>query len=64
MNLAGPDHGRGHASVLLGASQALREIAYASGFRDYSHFARRFASVLVTHQARTLQAKAATVRLH
>jgi AraC-like DNA-binding protein len=26
----------------LGASQALREIAYASGFRDYSHFARRF----------------------
>ena len=26
----------------LGASQALSEIAYASGFRDYSHFARRF----------------------
>src|ERR1700684_985648 len=26
----------------LGASQALRAIAYASGFRDYSHFARRF----------------------
>jgi AraC-like DNA-binding protein len=26
----------------LGASQTLREIAYASGFRDYSHFARRF----------------------
>jgi len=26
----------------LGAGQALREIAYASGFRDYSHFARRF----------------------
>jgi AraC family transcriptional regulator, positive regulator of tynA and feaB len=26
----------------LGASQALREIAYVSGFRDYSHFARRF----------------------
>lgn len=26
----------------LGASQALREIAYASGFREYSHFARRF----------------------
>jgi AraC family transcriptional activator of tynA and feaB len=26
----------------LGASQALREIACASGFRDYSHFARRF----------------------
>jgi AraC family transcriptional regulator, positive regulator of tynA and feaB len=26
----------------LGASQALRETAYASGFRDYSHFARRF----------------------
>lgn len=26
----------------LGASQALREIAYASGFRDYSHFAKRF----------------------
>jgi AraC family transcriptional regulator, positive regulator of tynA and feaB len=26
----------------LGASQALREIAYASGFHDYSHFARRF----------------------
>ena len=26
----------------LGASQALREIAYASGFRDYHHFARKF----------------------
>jgi AraC family transcriptional activator of tynA and feaB len=26
----------------LGTSQALGEIAYASGFRDYSHFARRF----------------------
>jgi AraC family transcriptional activator of tynA and feaB len=26
----------------LGASRALRQIAYASGFRDYSHFARRF----------------------
>jgi AraC family transcriptional regulator, positive regulator of tynA and feaB len=26
----------------LGASQALREIAYVSGFRDYRHFARRF----------------------
>ncbi len=26
----------------LGASRALREIAYASGFRNYSHFARRF----------------------
>ena len=26
----------------LGASQALREIACASGFRDYSHFARKF----------------------
>jgi AraC family transcriptional regulator, positive regulator of tynA and feaB len=26
----------------LGGSHALREIAYASGFRDYSHFARRF----------------------
>jgi len=26
----------------LGGSQALREISYASGFRDYSHFARRF----------------------
>ena len=26
----------------LGASQTLSEIAYASGFRDYSHFARRF----------------------
>ena len=26
----------------LHASQALREIAYASGFRDYHHFARKF----------------------
>ena len=26
----------------LGASRAFREIAYASGFRDYSHFARKF----------------------
>jgi AraC family transcriptional activator of tynA and feaB len=26
----------------LGSSQALGEIAYACGFRDYSHFARRF----------------------
>jgi AraC family transcriptional regulator, positive regulator of tynA and feaB len=26
----------------VGASQALREIAYASGFRDYHHFARKF----------------------
>jgi AraC family transcriptional regulator, positive regulator of tynA and feaB len=25
-----------------GASQALRQIAYASGFRDYRHFAKRF----------------------
>jgi AraC-like DNA-binding protein len=26
----------------LGASRAFREFAYASGFRDYSHFARKF----------------------
>jgi AraC family transcriptional regulator, positive regulator of tynA and feaB len=29
-------------SSALGASQALREIAYASGFRDYRHFAKKF----------------------
>jgi AraC-like DNA-binding protein len=27
---------------LLGTGQLLSEIAYASGFRDYTHFARKF----------------------
>jgi len=28
--------------ALLGASQPLSDIAYACGFRDYTHFARKF----------------------
>jgi AraC family transcriptional regulator, positive regulator of tynA and feaB len=31
-----------HRRALHGMSQSLSEIAYASGFRDYAHFARRF----------------------
>jgi len=31
-----------HRRALLGSGQPLSEIAYASGFRDYPHFARRF----------------------
>jgi AraC family transcriptional activator of tynA and feaB len=31
-----------HRRASLGTSQSLSEIAYASGFRDYTHFARRF----------------------
>jgi AraC family transcriptional regulator, positive regulator of tynA and feaB len=31
-----------HRRALLGTSQSLSEIAYASGFSDYTHFARRF----------------------
>jgi AraC family transcriptional regulator, positive regulator of tynA and feaB len=49
---------------VLGASQALREIAYASGFRDYSHFARRFRQRFGHAPGAQLQAKAATVRVH
>jgi AraC family transcriptional activator of tynA and feaB len=31
-----------HRRALLGTGQPLSEIAYACGFRDYAHFARRF----------------------
>jgi AraC-like DNA-binding protein len=31
-----------HRKALLGTGQPLGEIAYACGFRDYAHFARRF----------------------
>jgi AraC-like DNA-binding protein len=31
-----------HRRALLGASQPLSDIAYACGFRDYAHFARKF----------------------
>jgi AraC family transcriptional regulator, positive regulator of tynA and feaB len=31
-----------HRRALLGTSQSLSEIAYASGFSDYTHFARKF----------------------
>jgi AraC-like DNA-binding protein len=31
-----------HRRTLLGTNQPLSEIAYACGFRDYTHFARRF----------------------
>jgi AraC-like DNA-binding protein len=31
-----------HRRVQLGTSQSLSEVAYACGFSDYSHFARRF----------------------
>jgi AraC family transcriptional regulator, positive regulator of tynA and feaB len=31
-----------HRRALLGTGQPLREIAYACGFRDYAHFARKF----------------------
>jgi AraC family transcriptional activator of tynA and feaB len=31
-----------HRRVLLGTGEPLSEIAYACGFRDYAHFARRF----------------------
>jgi AraC family transcriptional regulator, positive regulator of tynA and feaB len=31
-----------HRRVLLGASQSLSKIGYASGFSDYTHFARKF----------------------
>jgi len=31
-----------HRRALMGTGQPLSEIAYACGFRDYAHFARRF----------------------
>src|SRR5258708_21866340 len=31
-----------HRRALLGTGQPLSDIAYACGFRDYAHFARRF----------------------
>jgi AraC-like DNA-binding protein len=31
-----------HRRALLGSSQSLSEVAYACGFADYSHFARKF----------------------
>jgi AraC-like DNA-binding protein len=31
-----------HRRISVGASQPLSEIAYACGFRDYTHFARKF----------------------
>ena len=31
-----------HRRALLGTGEPLSEIAYACGFRDYAHFARRF----------------------
>jgi AraC family transcriptional regulator, positive regulator of tynA and feaB len=31
-----------HRRASLGTSQPLSEIAYACGFRDYTHFARKF----------------------
>jgi AraC-like DNA-binding protein len=31
-----------HRRALLGTSQSLSEVAYASGFTDYTHFARKF----------------------
>jgi AraC-like DNA-binding protein len=31
-----------HRRALLGTGQPLSEIAYACGFRDYAHFARKF----------------------
>jgi AraC family transcriptional activator of tynA and feaB len=31
-----------HRRALLGTGEPLSEIAYACGFRDYGHFARRF----------------------
>ena len=31
-----------HRRVLLGKRQSLSEIGYASGFSDYTHFARKF----------------------
>jgi AraC-like DNA-binding protein len=31
-----------HRRALLGTSQSLSEIAYACGFSDYTHFARKF----------------------
>jgi hypothetical protein len=37
----------------LGISQPLSEIAHASGFRDYTHFARKFRRRLGTRQAPT-----------
>jgi AraC family transcriptional activator of tynA and feaB len=38
------DHAARHLQrrAALDASQALSEVAYASGFRDYRHFARKF----------------------
>jgi AraC family transcriptional regulator, positive regulator of tynA and feaB len=49
----------------LGPSQALSEIAYASGFLDYSHFARKFRQRFGhAPGAHTLQEKVATARVH
>jgi AraC family transcriptional regulator, positive regulator of tynA and feaB len=31
-----------HRRALLGTSQSLSEVAYTSGFTDYTHFARKF----------------------